>query len=124
MGDICLSAERAAQVAGRCSVFAKSDMIHLQQEATPDYDIVAVFNGWNIHEGADPFGPGTRNHPWAVGADAAERARDRVDAAFEFFSKMNVPFWCFHDFDMAWEGSSVRESEQNTRPSSSLIPIQ
>jgi xylose isomerase len=63
--------------------------------------------------GADPFGPGTRNHPWAVGADAAQRARDRVDAAFEFFSKMNVPFWCFHDFDLAWEGGSVKESEEN-----------
>ncbi len=32
VGDICLSAERSAQVAGRCSVFAKSDMIHAQQK--------------------------------------------------------------------------------------------
>jgi xylose isomerase len=36
-----------------------------------------------------------------------------VDAAFEFFSKINVPFWCFHDFDLASEGNSVAESEKN-----------
>ncbi len=63
--------------------------------------------------GADPFGPGTRHHPWAVKNDDEARARDRLDAAFEFFTKLNVPYWCFHDFDMAWEGASVRESEQN-----------
>ncbi|MCP4228788.1 MAG: CoA activase, partial [bacterium] len=41
MGDLALKSERPPRIAGRCSVFAKSDMIHLQQEATPDYDIVA-----------------------------------------------------------------------------------
>jgi xylose isomerase len=63
--------------------------------------------------GADPFGPGTRNPPWAAKADPADRSRDRLDAAFEFFTKLNVPFWCFHDFDLAWEGASVAESEKN-----------
>ena len=38
---IALKSENPPRLAGRCSVFAKSDMIHLQQEATPDYDIVA-----------------------------------------------------------------------------------
>ncbi len=65
--------------------------------------------------GADPFGPGTRNPAWAAGSTAMDRSRDRVDAAFEFFSKLNVPFWCFHDFDLASEGASVRESEQNLK---------
>ena len=65
--------------------------------------------------GADPFGPGTRTPPWATGRDVRERARDRVDAAFEFFSKLNVPFWCFHDFDLAFEGETVGESENNLR---------
>ncbi len=65
--------------------------------------------------GADPFGPGTREHAWAQAADNAQRARDRMDAAFEFFTKINVPFWCFHDFDMAWEGASVEESERNVQ---------
>ena len=63
--------------------------------------------------GADPFGPGTRHQAWAAKADAPGRAEDRMDAAFEFFSKLDVPFWCFHDFDMAWEGASVAESEKN-----------
>jgi len=64
-------------------------------------------------DGADPFGPGTRRQPWAVKSDSYARSQDRMDAAFEFFTKLNVPYWCFHDFDMAWEGASVAESEKN-----------
>lgn len=63
--------------------------------------------------GGDPFGPGTRIHPWAAKDDAMDRSRDRIDAAFEFFTKLNVPFYCFHDFDLASEGESVSESEKN-----------
>jgi xylose isomerase len=63
--------------------------------------------------GADPFGPGTRSQSWAVKTDAAACARDRLDAAFEFFTKLGVPYWCFHDFDLAWEGASVAASEKN-----------
>jgi len=40
-GEVALRSENPPRIAGRCSVFAKSDMIHLQQIATPDYDIVA-----------------------------------------------------------------------------------
>ena len=40
-GQLALKSENPPRIAGRCSVFAKSDMIHLQQIATPDYDIVA-----------------------------------------------------------------------------------
>jgi len=40
-GELALKSEHPARVAGRCSVFAKSDMIHLQQQGTPDYDIIA-----------------------------------------------------------------------------------
>ena len=65
--------------------------------------------------GADPFGPGTRDHAWAAKADPYERSRDRMDAAFEFFTKLDVPFWCFHDFDLAWEGDSVEASEKNVQ---------
>ncbi len=64
-------------------------------------------------DGADPFGPGTRVHPWGGGADKMDNARRKLDAAFEFFSKLNVPFYCFHDRDMAPEGGSVAESESN-----------
>ncbi|MCY3940326.1 MAG: xylose isomerase [Gammaproteobacteria bacterium] len=63
--------------------------------------------------GGDPFGPGTQIHPWAEKGDPMDRSRERVDAAFEFFTKLNVPFWCFHDFDLAFEGAGVADSEKN-----------
>jgi len=63
--------------------------------------------------GGDPFGPGTRVHPWTVSGDPLANATEKMNAAFEFFTKLNVPYWCFHDFDMAWEGASVSESEKN-----------
>jgi len=63
--------------------------------------------------GGDPFGPGTREYPWARKAEPMAAAMDRMDAAFEFFSKMGVPYFCFHDRDMAPEGKSVGESEKN-----------
>jgi len=63
--------------------------------------------------GGDPFGPGTRVHPWTVSGDPLANATEKMNAAFEFFTKLNVPHWCFHDFDMAWEGDSVAESEKN-----------
>ncbi len=64
-------------------------------------------------DGADPFGPGTRRRPWSESSDPMQNARSKVDAAFEFFTKLNVPFYCFHDRDMAPEGSTVAESEAN-----------
>lgn len=63
--------------------------------------------------GADPFGPGTRVHPWTVSNDPLANATEKINAAFEFFTKLNVPYWCFHDFDLAWEGSSIEDSEKN-----------
>ena len=63
--------------------------------------------------GADPFGPGTRDHAWSSAAGPIDRARDKMDAAFEFFTKLGVPYYCFHDRDMAPEGDSVAESEKN-----------
>jgi len=63
-------------------------------------------------DGGDPFGPGTRKYPWKEKSEPLAAAEDKVDAAFEFFSKMGVPYWCFHDRDIAPEGSSVAESEK------------
>ena len=42
-----------------------------------------------------------------------DRSRDRVDAAFEFFSKLNVSYWCFHDVDLSTEGATITETEKN-----------
>ena len=63
--------------------------------------------------GADPFGPGTREYAWSTASDPIDRARDKMDAAFEFFTKLGVPYYCFHDRDMAPEGDTVAESEKN-----------
>ncbi len=62
--------------------------------------------------GGDPFGPGTKNLPWDTKKDDVEQAKDRMDAAFEFTSKMGIPFYCFHDFDLVHEGGTIKESER------------
>lgn len=60
----------------------------------------------------DPFGPGTRRMPWNEKGDAVERAKDKMDAAFEFMSKLGVPYYCFHDVDLVDEGDSLAEYER------------
>jgi xylose isomerase len=62
--------------------------------------------------GADPFGSGPRPMPWNDATDAMSRARLKMDAAFEFITKIGAPYYCFHDFDLVEEGSSFAESEQ------------
>jgi xylose isomerase len=62
--------------------------------------------------GADPFGPGTRRHSWDKPDTAMGRAEARVDAAFEFFSKLGVPYYCFHDVDLAPEAVDIVTSEK------------
>lgn len=61
--------------------------------------------------GADPFGPGTKKFPWDENADAVQRAKDKADAAFEFITKLGVPYYCFHDIDLVDEGGSLAEYE-------------
>ena len=61
--------------------------------------------------GGDPFGPGTKSFPWSQAADPMQRAYDKMDAAFEFITKIGAPFYCFHDYDLVEEGSSLKESE-------------
>ena len=63
--------------------------------------------------GADPFGPGTIQRPWEQGTDAISIAKTRMDAAFEFFQKIRVPYYCFHDRDIAPEGKTLAESNRN-----------
>ena len=63
--------------------------------------------------GSDPFGPGTIVRPWESGKDPVSIAKVRLDAAFEFFQKIRAPFYCFHDRDIAPEGSTLAESNKN-----------
>jgi xylose isomerase len=60
--------------------------------------------------GGDPFGPGTKEFSWLAGKTADARAKNKMDAAFEFITKMGAPYYCFHDFDLVEEGSTFAES--------------
>lgn len=64
-------------------------------------------------KGSDPFGVDTQVFAWDEPADPMAAARARMDAAFELFTKLGVPYYCFHDRDMAPEGESVQASEKN-----------
>jgi xylose isomerase len=63
--------------------------------------------------GSDPFGPGTVVRPWESGRDPLSVAKTRMDAAFEFITKIRAPFWCFHDRDIAPEGATLAASHRN-----------
>jgi xylose isomerase len=64
--------------------------------------------------GSDVFGTGTFDRPW-IGAtgDPLEAARTKLAAAFEFVEKLGVPFFCFHDRDVAPEGATLAETQSN-----------
>ncbi len=64
--------------------------------------------------GSDVFGGGTLDRPWLSGqGDAMEAARQKMDAAFEFFSKLGTPFFCFHDVDISPEADTFAGSATN-----------
>jgi xylose isomerase len=65
------------------------------------------------YEGGDPFGGRTFDRPWwDKGMDGA---RLKADVAFELFDLLDIPFFCFHDADIAPEGSTLAESNRNVR---------
>ena len=65
--------------------------------------------------GADPFGEPTHLFPWDKKTDPVERAKDKMDAAFEFITKMNLPFYCFHDVDVVDFTNDVADNESRLR---------
>jgi xylose isomerase len=91
------------------------------------YDETKIVNGKSMKEhlrfavaywhtlcgtGADMFGSPTRNWEWLKATDPMQLAHDKMDAAFEFITKLGIRYYCFHDFDLVNEGSSVKESEK------------
>ncbi|WP_029036531.1 xylose isomerase [Salinimicrobium xinjiangense] len=62
--------------------------------------------------GADPFGPGTETFAWDKSNDPITRAKDKMDAAFEFMTKLGTPFYCFHDVDVVDEAPTLAEFEK------------
>jgi xylose isomerase len=72
--------------------------------------------------GSDVFGVGTFDRPWlAPGMDAAAAAQMKIDAAFEFLDKLSVPFFAFHDRDVAPEGKTYPETRANLEASVARI---
>jgi len=67
---------------------------------------------WHTFKGSgmDPFGLPTMDRAWDKNPDPIGRAKDTMDAAFEFFGKLGVEYWCFHDRDIAPEGATFLES--------------
>ncbi|MDE1548815.1 xylose isomerase [Jeotgalibaca caeni] len=61
-----------------------------------------------VNEGNDPFGKGVNQRTWLT-EDPMETAKNRVEAAFEFFEKLGVEYFCFHDMDVAPFGNSLAE---------------
>lgn len=66
------------------------------------------FNGG----GSDPFGSDTRPMPWMDAKDPVSSAKQKMDAAFEFITKMSIPYYCFHDVDLVDEADSIIETEK------------
>lgn len=87
--------------AGACETGCAS----LSASGTPSEEQVAVIRvimmpaSFNVacNTGADPFGFPTLFRPWDDGTDSVENAKRRLQAAFEFFQKLGIMFWSFHD---------------------------
>lgn len=63
--------------------------------------------------GTDMFGTSAFDRPWQQPGDAMQQAKLKADVAFEFFSKLGVPYYCFHDVDVSPEGNSIKEYREN-----------
>lgn len=61
----------------------------------------------------DPFGAGTAVRPYDAITDPMDLALAKVDYTFEFYRKLGVDFYCFHDRDVAVEGDTLRETNAN-----------
>ena len=91
------------------------------------YDENKVINGKSLKEhlrfaiaywhtfcgtGGDPFGIATKLYPWLSNPEAVQQAKDKMDACFEFTSKIGAPYYCFHDYDLIAEADTLAESEK------------
>ncbi len=63
--------------------------------------------------GSDVFGAGTFNRPWHAGANDSVAAAQKREVAFDFFTRLDIPFYCFHDVDVMAEAHSVAEHRRH-----------
>jgi xylose isomerase len=68
-----------------------------------------------VGNGTDAFGDATFSRPWHADGDAMRHAMHKADVAFELFQVLDVPFFTFHDRDVAPEGATLAESNDNVR---------
>ncbi|WP_153798791.1 xylose isomerase [Foetidibacter luteolus] len=62
--------------------------------------------------GSDPFGGPTHDFEWDKKTDAVARAKDKMDAAFEFITKLNLPYYCFHDVDVVDYTNDIEDNDK------------
>nr|WP_315258067.1 xylose isomerase [uncultured Flavobacterium sp.] len=67
------------------------------------------------NKGGDPFGAGTETFEWDKSENVIQRAKDKMDAAFEFMSKLGIPYYCFHDVDMVDDAPTLEEFESRVQ---------
>jgi len=77
------------------------------------------FNG----NGADPFGEPTHLFRWNEKTDAVERAKDKADAAFEFITKLGLPYYCFHDVDVIDYTNDIKENDRRLKAITDYLNI-
>lgn len=71
--------------------------------------------------GVDMFGSGTAVRPWDKLTNPMDIAKAKAEAAFEFMTKMQIPFFCFHDVDIAPEGETLQETFKNLDEIAALL---
>jgi xylose isomerase len=64
-------------------------------------------------DGFDVFGAGTFSRPWHGGAIDQERANHKLDEAFEFFTRLGLPYFCFHDVDVMAYADTIDQHVKN-----------
>jgi xylose isomerase len=64
-------------------------------------------------DGFDVFGAGTFNRPWHGAPLDQARADHKLDEAFEFFTRLGLPYFCFHDVDVMAQAHDIREHVEN-----------
>ncbi len=74
-----------------------------------------------VGNGIDPFGEPTHIYPWNEKSDAIGRAQDKADAAFEFITKIGLPFYCFHDLDVVEYTNDVKDNEKRLQTITSYL---
>jgi xylose isomerase len=71
-------------------------------------------------DGSDMFGGPSFQRPWHTASEPIDRAKDTLEAAFEFFQKLGIEYYCFHDRDIAPQGSTFAQSVKNLE---AIVPM-